>query len=68
MYSDDSVLLNIEDEGVGFEPEKLGRGLPTLGLTSMRERVELLGGTLTVESAPGAGTRVLARVPIADAG
>ncbi len=68
LYSDDSVLLDIQDRGVGFEPDKLGRGLPTLGLTSMRERVELLGGSLTVESSPGSGTRVMAQVPIADEG
>jgi signal transduction histidine kinase len=68
LFTDGSALLEIEDEGVGFEPEKLGRGLPTLGLTSMRERVELLGGTLAVESAPGAGTRVRAQVPITDEG
>jgi signal transduction histidine kinase len=64
----DSLLLEIEDEGVGFDPNRLGRGLPTLGLTSMRERVELLGGTLDVESAPDAGTRIRARVSVTDEG
>ncbi len=35
------------------------------GLRGMRERLELVGGTLTVESAPGAGTRLIATVPAA---
>jgi signal transduction histidine kinase len=67
-FVDDSVLLDVEDQGIGFDAERLGRGLPTLGLTGMRERIELLGGTFRVESAPGAGTRVRAKVPIADKG
>jgi signal transduction histidine kinase len=63
-FGGDSVALVVEDGGMGFDPTRLSRALPTLGLTSMRERVELLGGTFAIESAPGAGTRVRARVPI----
>ncbi len=58
--------LDIEDDGVGFDP-----GLPRVpseeggyGLTTMRERTELFGGTLLLESAPGEGTRVYARWPL----
>jgi PAS domain S-box-containing protein len=51
----------VEDDGGGFDP-----AAPTgrLGLAGMRERVELVGGTLEVESAPGRGTTVIARVPV----
>ena len=57
------VLLRIEDAGVGFDPAQ-ARLLPGhLGLTSMHERVEALGGMLTIDSHPGAGTRVYVEVP-----
>ncbi len=54
------VALEIEDDGAGFDP---GGSFPGhLGLKSMRERVERLGGRLTIDSAPGKGTRVRAEV------
>jgi signal transduction histidine kinase len=56
----------VEDDGAGFDPDAAGRG--RLGLLGMRERVELAGGELNVESTPGAGTAVIARIPVADAG
>jgi PAS domain S-box-containing protein len=52
----------VEDDGVGFDPEAAGAG--RLGLVGMRERVTLAGGELDVESAPGAGTTIIARLPI----
>jgi signal transduction histidine kinase len=56
------VLAVIEDNGVGFDVEQaLKRG--RLGLLGMRERTEMLGGTLTIESAPGAGTTVVVAIP-----
>jgi signal transduction histidine kinase len=55
------VWLTIADEGTGFELRRAGRGL---GLISMEERVDQIGGTLQVRSTPGAGTGVSARVPI----
>jgi signal transduction histidine kinase len=55
------LALTVVDDGKGFEVDRLaGRGL---GLVSMRERLEPFGGTLTVTSRPGAGTRVEATVP-----
>jgi signal transduction histidine kinase len=60
---DGFVLATIEDDGPGFDVEEAAsRG--RLGLAGMRERAELLGGTLEVESAPGSGTTVYARVPL----
>lgn len=62
------VLLEVSDDGRGFTPASTQESLDTeenvhIGLRGMRERVEVLGGTLTVYSAPGAGTRVVVRVP-----
>jgi signal transduction histidine kinase len=51
----------VVDDGVGFEPDLRGGG--GYGLPGMRERAERLGGVLTIESAPGAGTRVRVEVP-----
>lgn len=67
--SRDAVELSVEDDGCGFVvPEHLGALVEQghFGLMSMRERVELVGGTLRIESQPGGGTRVHARVPLAD--
>jgi len=55
-----SVEVRIRDAGRGFEPLESTTGF---GLVGMRERIESLGGTLTIASAPGAGTTVTARVP-----
>jgi signal transduction histidine kinase len=59
----DRLRLTVADDGAGFDvAEAYGRGL---GLLSMTERVEAIGGTITVESTPGAGTRVDASIPVA---
>jgi PAS domain S-box-containing protein len=58
----DTIILEISDDGVGFDT---GGDFPGhLGLRSMRERAEGLGGTLKVESAPGEGTRIRALIPV----
>jgi len=54
------LQLNIADDGVGM-PTGIHAGM---GLTSMRERAEELGGTCIIEAGPGGGTRVLARLPL----
>jgi PAS domain S-box-containing protein len=58
----EQVMVMVEDDGVGFEPGQVRRG-DHFGLLGMRERAEALGGTLTLESAPGAGTTVVVEVP-----
>ena len=63
---DGHVSVAVEDDGAGFDPAAAPRG--RLGLLGMRERVELVGGELEVESAPGAGTAVLARIPLPEPG
>jgi PAS domain S-box-containing protein len=61
-----AVTLVIEDDGQGFDPgavpdlPRTGRS----GLAGMRERLHLIGGSLTIESSPGQGTTILARVPL----
>jgi PAS domain S-box-containing protein len=62
----DRVMVMVEDDGVGFD-QKRGQRAENLGLVGMHERVHALSGMLTVESAVGAGTTVVAEVPIAGA-
>jgi len=56
----------VEDDGEGFDPDVAGGTIPSggVGLRSMRERAGMLGGSLRVDSAPGAGTKVELRVTI----
>lgn len=55
----------VEDDGLGFDAVREGaETMPRFGLAMMRERAETLGGELEVSSAPGQGTRVMARLPI----
>ncbi len=53
--------MNIQDTGVGFNVADASAGL---GLSAMEERLASLGGLLSVESAPGAGTLLIAEAPI----
>ena len=56
-------VLSVTDDGSGFDPTSVRASLTGgFGLRSMRERVELLGGTLDVHTAPGDGTRIVARL------
>ena len=59
---DGGLLLAVRDDGVGFDPAGPGAGR-SLGLASMRERVQLVDGTLDIESEPGHGTAIVAWVP-----
>jgi signal transduction histidine kinase len=59
-YLDDAVVLDINDDGAGFDTNKPHAGF---GLAAMRQRVDGLGGTLTIESKPGEGTTVAVTVP-----
>lgn len=58
----EGVLLIIRDEGDGFDPEG-AKNKHTIGLTSMRERVDLVGGKITIDSLRGRGTEVRVVVP-----
>jgi signal transduction histidine kinase len=64
-YLDDVVLLDVRDDGAGFSPSA---GAPStgsggFGLRGIRQRLELVGGALAIESVPGEGTALSASVP-----
>lgn len=64
---DRMLSVSIEDDGIGFDPEKIMKSRPMgkhLGLSIMRERAVQLGGEFGVESREGSGTHVLAEIPI----
>lgn len=61
---DGVVSLIVEDNGSGFDAEAPGHGEGRLGLLGMHERLELVGGTLDIESSQQGGTTLVARVPL----
>jgi two-component system, NarL family, sensor kinase len=56
------VQLLVTDDGRGFDPSRVADDRH--GIVGMRERVEILGGSLRIESGPGQGTRVEVTVPL----
>ncbi len=67
--TDDHCVIEVEDEGTGFDPDALDdTGDPDahFGLFSVRKRLDLVGGELTIDSAPGEGTRMRLEVPLPD--
>jgi len=58
------IELTVHDSGIGFEPAKASSG-HGLGLTSMRERLKMVDGYLSIDSKPQIGTTIYARVPLA---
>ncbi|MEU0568982.1 sensor histidine kinase [Nonomuraea sp. NPDC005983] len=75
-YMDHEVALDVRDDGDGFDPARLGDDAAGalradhggFGLVAMRQRIEGLSGTLQIESEPGIGTGISARVPAERAG
>jgi two-component system sensor histidine kinase UhpB len=62
-----TLSVDVEDDGRGFNPADVATPSETgqgLGLLGMRERIEILGGTLTLDSSPGAGTHLAFTVPV----
>ena len=64
-YSSTATAVVVEDDGVGFKSSDKERPdkAPHLGLLGMRERLEMVGGTLGIASATGSGTTITATVP-----
>jgi signal transduction histidine kinase len=66
-YLEAEVALDVVDDGEGFDPVREAAAPPRtdggFGLVGMRERIESVAGTLQIESEPGSGTGVSARVP-----
>ncbi len=60
---DDEMRLTVQDDGSGL-PDKKERRHNSFGLIGMHERVKMLGGRLTIDSAPGQGTRIEAVIPV----
>ncbi len=66
----DDLRLEIKDDGKGFDVAKVlesARSVERLGLSGMKDRAETLGGTMVIETAPGAGTCVALTLPLQDA-
>ena len=64
----DRLVVIVEDDGNGFDQTRVegeGADRPSLGIFGMRERAALVGGTITIETAPGSGTTVFVEVPLA---
>ena len=63
--ADNTVFMEISDDGKAFDVERISRAKRSthLGLLGMRERIEMVGGKLSVESSPGRGTIIRAQIP-----
>lgn len=68
LHSSGQVTLEIRDDGIGFDPGKIGlrEDGTGFGLRSMRQRIEGLGGALTIDASPGTGTTIRAELPAKD--
>jgi PAS domain S-box-containing protein len=62
----DHICMKISDDGRAFQVHRVlpARGRKRLGLLGMRERLEMIGGRLTIQSAPGQGTTIEAQIPL----
>ena len=69
-YMNNLVSLNVQDDGVGFDPNQRHTSSSDhsggVGLTSMRQRVEQLGGTILLQSTPGKGATLMAALPVTE--
>ena len=63
-YSDEALLLSIEDNGAGFVMDEAAQKAGHFGLIGMRERASVVDGEIGIKSSPGAGTTVTLRIPI----
>ncbi|MBI4203189.1 MAG: GAF domain-containing protein [Chloroflexi bacterium] len=62
---DEQALITVEDDGVGFDPTQMAFDSPFhFGLQTMKERMESVGGSLTTDSRPGSGTRIIGKLPL----
>jgi len=58
------LMLRVDDAGQGFDSAMAIAAQTTGGLSGMHERVQLIGGTFTIESSPGGGTHIIADLPL----
>jgi signal transduction histidine kinase len=65
IWANEALLcIKVEDLGSGFDPDRLAN--TTGGLSGMRERATMIGGELRIESAPAAGTLLVAELPLSN--
>lgn len=65
LYQEDvSILLIVEDDGIGFHESGMSNACGSLGLLGMKERAQFCGGDVQISSSPGNGTTVTVRVPV----
>ena len=68
-FEKDIALLEIEDDGMGFDVEAVNKSYDkrgSLGMINLRERTELVNGLLNIDSAPGKGTRIQVYIPLSE--
>ncbi|MDD5095612.1 MAG: GAF domain-containing protein [Dehalococcoidia bacterium] len=66
-FKEKSIAVQVEDDGIGFDLSRVfgaARAKQGFGLLGMKERAELLGGTVTIDTEPGRGTRILVEIPV----
>lgn len=63
-FTREAVAVEVEDDGTGLDPGAIPAEAGHYGLVNMRGRIEALGGSLRIESQPGQGARITARVPL----
>jgi PAS domain S-box-containing protein len=61
---EESILLVVQDDGIGFHESGFSNALGSLGLLGMKERAQFCGGDVQISSSPGKGTTVTVRVPV----
>jgi PAS domain S-box-containing protein len=61
---EESILLIVEDDGIGFSESGFSNAFGSLGLLGMKERAQFCGGDVQISSSPGNGTTVTVRVPV----
>jgi signal transduction histidine kinase len=66
-FEPDALRLEVTDDGVGFEADRVAVAATSIGLIGMRERAQLIGATVTMHSSPGHGTHISVTVPLAGA-
>ena len=66
LVGEAEITVMVTDHGRGFDPDDTARTSGRLGLLSMRERADMMGGVFEIESSPGTGTTVYVEIPYAN--